>query len=69
VQQAVQTYVNTLSVGALCSITQIAQTAYAVHPSITNVSGITLINTSGSQTTDLAAAPMDVIKATSVAVN
>ena len=65
VATAVAVYVDGLAVGDICSVTRIAQAAYAVHPAIKNVLGITI----NGGNADLAPGPTGVAKASSITVN
>ncbi|MBB3175422.1 putative phage protein gp47/JayE [Endobacter medicaginis] len=65
IQSAISTYINSLSVGQILSVTRIAQLAYNASPVVTNVSSITL-NGAG---TDLQPAANAVVKAGAVTIN
>ena len=65
VATAVAAYVDALPVGGVCSVTRIAQAAYAVHPSITNVLGVTV----NGGNADLAPGPTGVAKASAITVH
>lgn len=65
VQTAVQSYINSLSLGQLLPYTQLAAVAYAASPYVLNVSAITLNGT----TADLSATNKQVIKSGTVTVN
>ncbi len=70
---AVTAYVDGLPAGGILSVTRIAAAAYAVDPSIANVSGISISVVSGGTptytTSDLATAAHTVAKATAVTVS
>lgn len=65
VQTAVQSYINSLSLGQLLPYTQLAAVAYAASPYVLNVSAITL----NGATADLSATDKQVIKSGTVTVN
>ncbi|MHA3062497.1 baseplate J/gp47 family protein [Acinetobacter sp. ANC 4641] len=65
VQAAVQSYINSLSLGQLLPYTQLAAIAYAASPYVLNVSAVTLNGT----TTDLSATNKQVIKSSTITVN
>lgn len=65
VQTAVQSYINSLSLGQLLPYTQLAAVAYAASPYVLNVSAITL----NGATADLSATNKQVIKSGTVTVN
>ncbi|MHA3117241.1 baseplate protein [Acinetobacter sp. ANC 4635] len=65
VQTAVQSYINSLSLGQLLPYTQLAAIAYAASPYVLNVSAVTL----NGATTDLSATNKQVIKSGTITVN
>jgi uncharacterized phage protein gp47/JayE len=65
VQAAIQTYVNSLPLGATLTNSRLAQLAYDASPAVMNVTGIT-INGSAS---DLTSTTVQIIKAGTVTVN
>jgi len=65
VKTAVQSYINSLSLGQLLPYTQLAAVAYAASPYVLNVSAITL----NGATADLSATNKQVIKSGTITVN
>lgn len=64
VQTALQSYINTLSLGQLLPYSKIAQIAYDASSYVTNVTGVTL----NGSTADLAASAKQVIKISTLSV-
>lgn len=64
VQAALQSYINSLTIGQTLSYTRLAQVAYDASPGVTNVTGTTL----NSGTADLAATNQQIVKYGTVAV-
>jgi uncharacterized phage protein gp47/JayE len=65
VQAAIQTYVNSLPLGATLTNSRLAQLAYDASPAVMNVTGITI---NGSES-DLTSTTVQIIKAGTVTVN
>ncbi|HVB68285.1 MAG TPA: baseplate J/gp47 family protein [Acetobacteraceae bacterium] len=65
VAQAIQTYINTLPIGATLPLTKLAQIAYGASPSVTNVAQLQI----NSVTSDLVPSLSGVVKAGMVAVS
>jgi hypothetical protein len=65
VQAAVQTYINSLPLGATLPYSKLAQVAYDASLGVTNVTGVTL----NGGTADLTATAAQVVKYSSVTVN
>jgi uncharacterized phage protein gp47/JayE len=65
VEAAVIAYINALPIGAVLPLSRIAQVAYGVDPTISNVSLVSLDNAAN----DIAPAAAGVVKAGTVVVN
>lgn len=65
VQAALQSYINTLPLGASLAYSRLAQVAYDASPGVTNVTGATM----NGGTSDIAATTQQVVKAGTVVVN
>ncbi len=65
VTQAIQTYINTLSIGAALPLTRLAQIAYGANPLVTNVAQLQINGLTG----DLTPLPSGVVKAGLVALS
>lgn len=65
VQAALQSYINTLPLGASLAYSRLAQVAYDASPGVTNVTGVTM----NGGTSDIAATTQQVVKAGTVVVN